>query len=67
MNLNLPNIFTIEKSDKKIANTIKDATKDKNQEIITLDSLQSVTRADIDAGESYLGAMSTNLTPSYFI
>lgn len=60
--LKLTHIFTIEKSDKNIANTIKDATKDKNQEIITLDSLQSVTRADIDAGESYLGAMSTNLT-----
>ena len=59
--LHLPVILTIEKSDHKIAETIRENTRDKNQKILTLDSLQSVSREDIEKGRNYLKAMEENL------
>ena len=59
--LGLNAVLTIEKSDKKIAKTIIDNTKNKKQEILELDSLQSLTQKEIKAGKSYLGSMKNNL------
>ena len=54
-------ICQIESSDGKIAKTIKDNTKSKNQEILTLDSLQSTTGEQAKSGKTYLSAMQSNL------
>ncbi len=59
--LGLKAILTIERSDAKVAETIKNNTKTKDQEILTLDSLQSVTSSDIKAGTTYISAMENNL------
>lgn len=59
--LGLNAVLTIEKSDKKIAKTIINNTKNKNQEILELDSLQSLAQKEIKAGKSYLGSMKNNL------
>lgn len=55
--LGLKNIMVIETGDKKIAETIISNTKDKNQNILTLNSMQSVA----SEGETYLGVMQSNL------
>ena len=60
--LGLKSILTIEKSDDKIAKTIINNTKTKDQKILTLNSMQSVTTKDIEEGESYLSVMEGNLT-----
>ena len=59
--LRLPAIMQIETSDGSIAKTIRDNTEDKNQEILTLNSLQNITAKDIEAGVNYLGVMTDNL------
>lgn len=59
--LGLNAVLTIEKSDKKIAKTIVSNTKAKNQAILEMDSLQSVTQKDIKGGRTYLSAMKKNL------
>lgn len=59
--LSLKTILTIEKSDRKIANTIKESSTSKDQQILTLDSMQSTTSGDVDSGASYLGIMESNL------
>lgn len=59
--LGLKNIMTIEKSDQKIAKAIVENTKDKNQKILTLDSMQSATLDDVKAGTTYLSVMEDNL------
>lgn len=59
--LGLKNIMTIENSDQKIAKTIRDNTKDKNQEILSLDSMQSTTSEDVKNGTTYLSVMENNL------
>lgn len=59
--LSLPVILTIENSDAKIANTIRENTKSKDQEILVMDSLQSVSAEDIENGKTYLGTMADNL------
>ena len=55
--LGLNAVLTIEKSDKKIARTVVDSTKNKNQQILEMDSLQSITTKEIKAGRNYLSAM----------
>ena len=57
----LNNILVIENSDQKIANTIQQNTQEKNQKILVLDSMQSVTEKNIADGETYLGVMQKNL------
>ena len=59
--LGLKNVMTIEKSDQKIAKTIIENTKDKNQNILTLDSMQSTTSEDVANGTTYLSVMEKNL------
>ncbi|MDE7268823.1 MAG: metal ABC transporter substrate-binding protein [Lachnospiraceae bacterium] len=59
--LGLGVILTIENSDRRIAEVIKQNTRDQNQEILILNSLQSVTAKDIDNGFTYLKAMRDNL------
>ena len=59
--LDLPAICTIEKSDQKIAETVRDNTKTKDQDIVPMDSLQSVTSSDVEAGATYYDKMADNL------
>lgn len=56
-----PNIMVIENSDQAIAKTVSQTSKDKNHKILVLDSIQSVTKASIDTGYTYLSAMQSNL------
>ncbi|MBO7104433.1 MAG: zinc ABC transporter substrate-binding protein [Fibrobacter sp.] len=60
--LSLPAIFTIEGGNGKIARTILEASKkSKNAEILTLNSMQSVTDAQMKDGLDYLSIMQSNL------
>ena len=59
--LGLNAVLTIEKSDKKIAKTVVSNTKSKNQKILEMDSLQSITKKEIKAGRNYLSAMEKNI------
>ena len=54
-------IMTIEGNNHKIAQTIAQNTKNKNQKILTLDSMQSVTSKDVKSGADYLAIMEKNL------
>ncbi len=54
-------VLICESSDGAIADAVIKATKNKNAKVLTLNSLQSVTQADIDAGTSYLSLMRDNL------
>lgn len=58
--LNLKSVFVIENSDQKIAKTVIDNTKNKDAEILVLDSMQSVTEKDIENGKTYKGIMEEN-------
>lgn len=51
-------ILKLESSNGSIANTIKQNTNNKNQEILTLDSMQSTT---LKSGKTYLSIMEDNL------
>lgn len=59
--LNLHTILTIEGSDQKIAKTISENTSSKDQKIMVLDSMQSVTSKDVKDGASYFSVMEKNL------
>ncbi|MCR5605548.1 MAG: metal ABC transporter substrate-binding protein [Treponema sp.] len=59
--LSLAHTFTIENSDNKIANTVINTTKNKNADILMLDSLQSTTDSEIKDGKTYIGTMKQNL------
>jgi zinc transport system substrate-binding protein len=59
--LGLPVVFSIDGSDQKIARVIAENTIAKNAEVRVLDSMQSVSAADIEAGENYLSIMERNL------
>ena len=59
--LNLHTILTIEGSDQKIAKTISENTSSKDQKIMVLDSMQSVTSKDVSGGENYYSVMEKNL------
>lgn len=59
--LHLDTVFTLENSDKSIAEALIRNTNDKNQTIAELDSMQSVTADKADDGASYLGIMQKNL------
>ena len=51
---------TIESSDGSIARTIIENTKDKNQQIAVLNSIQSVTADQVKSGTTYLSLMQQN-------
>ena len=59
--LNLPAVLTIEGTKHKIAETIVSNTKRKNQQVLSLDSMQSVTADGIKNGVTYLSVMEKNL------
>ena len=59
--LSLPAVLTIEQPKARIAETIVGATKNKNQKILAMNSLQSVTSQGVRAGVTYLSAMEENL------
>lgn len=59
--LNLHAIMTIEGDNHKIAQTIADTATASDIEILTMDSMQSVTSKDVDAGATYLKIMEDNL------
>ena len=59
--LGLKDIMAIENSNQKIAKTIIENTKEKNQKILTLDSMQSTTSDDVKNGTTYLSVMEKNL------
>ncbi len=54
-------ILALEGENHRIAETVRAATKARDQKIVVFDSLQSVTSARVKAGETYLGAMRRNL------
>jgi len=60
--LGLNCIIKIEGSNNNIAETIKNNTTSKNQTILTVNSLQSVTSADVKNGVTYISVMNENLT-----
>ena len=60
--LALPAIFTIDGSNGKIARAILDASKkSKEAQVLTLNSMQSVTDAQMQSGVDYLSMMQENL------
>lgn len=59
--LALPCVLTIEGKQHKIAETIVQNTKAKNQPILTMDSMQATTSEDAANGTTYLGVMENNL------
>ncbi|MBO4882544.1 MAG: zinc ABC transporter substrate-binding protein [Lachnospiraceae bacterium] len=59
--LGLKCVLTIEGKDHSIAETIVQNTESKDQKVLTLDSMQSVTSNDIAAGVTYLSVMNSNL------
>ena len=59
--LGLPVILTIEGTEHKLAETIKNNTKTKDQKLLSLNSMQSTNSKDIEAGASYISIMKENL------
>ena len=59
--LKLNNVLVIENSDQKIAKKIVETTKAKDQKIVEMNSMQSVTADQITDGATYLGIMEDNL------
>lgn len=60
--LRLPCVLTIEGTQHKIAETIVQNTAQKNQQVLTMDSMQAVTANDAASGVSYLSIMEKNLS-----
>ena len=60
--LGLPCVLTIEGTQHKIAETVVQDTAQKNQQILTMDSMQAVTANDASSGVSYLSIMQPNLS-----
>lgn len=59
--LALPAVVVLENTDLALAQTVIATTKEKNADIVTMDSLQSVSREDIRNGATYLDIMRNNL------
>lgn len=59
--LGLSDVLTIEGKNHKIAKTVVDNTKNKDQKVLTMDSMQSTTSKDVKDGATYLGIMEKNL------
>ena len=59
--LKLPVVFVIENSDGKVAKAVVENTNTRDQKILTLNSMQSVTLDEINAGTTYLSIMKENL------
>ena len=59
--LGVTTVLTIENPKHKIAQTVVKNTKEKNQKILALNSMQSVTSDDVKSGATYLNVMQSNL------
>lgn len=59
--LGLNTIMVTESADQSIAKAIINNTTGKNQKILALDAMQSVTAADVQAGITYISIMEDNL------
>jgi zinc transport system substrate-binding protein len=59
--LKLPAVLTIEGRQHKLAQTIVENTKAKNQKVLTLNSMQAATEEEIKNGITYLAVMEQNL------
>ncbi len=59
--LGLNSVLTIEGEDHRIAETIVENTQSKDQQILTMDSMQSTTSSDVEGGTTYLSIMESNL------
>lgn len=59
--LNLPVILTIEGKSHRIAETVVAGSKNKNQKILSLNSLQASSKKDFTNGKDYLSVMYANL------
>ena len=60
--LGLPCVLTIEGAQHKIAETIVQNIAEKNQKVLTMDSMQSTTSEDVANGTTYLSVMEQNLS-----
>ena len=58
---NLRNIMVTESSDQSIARTVIDSSSAGDQNILVLDSMQSVTADDVQSGVTYISIMQNNL------
>ena len=58
---NVNYIAVTESSDKALANTVISSTNSKNQKIITLNSMQSITKKQIENGTTYISIMQDNI------
>ena len=59
--LGLKYVLTVDGSDGKVAQAIINVTESRDQEILELNSMQTVSKGDIEAGETYIGVMKANL------
>lgn len=59
--LGLSSVLTLEGTDHKIAETVVSTTSAKSARILSMDSMQSTTSADVKNGASYLSIMEQNL------
>ncbi|MBP3620282.1 MAG: zinc ABC transporter substrate-binding protein [Lachnospiraceae bacterium] len=59
--LELPAVLVVEGSTTDLAKTVVESTKAKDYPILVMDSLQTVTKADMDGGKNYLDTMKSNL------
>ena len=59
--LKLQVVLTIENSDQKVAKAVIENTNTKDQKILTLNSMQSVTAQNVEEGTTYLSIMENNL------
>ncbi|MBR3018762.1 MAG: zinc ABC transporter substrate-binding protein [Clostridia bacterium] len=60
--LSLPAVMTIEGTDHRIAETVVQNTRAKDQKILTMDSMQATTAKDAENGTTYLSIMEKNLS-----
>jgi len=59
--LGLKSIMVTESSDQSIAKTVINNTTEKNQQILVMNAMQSVTKSDVQNGTTYLSVMESNL------
>jgi zinc transport system substrate-binding protein len=60
--LGLNAVSVIDGSDKRLAHVIIENSDNKDSQIVVFDSMQSVSKSDIEKGVTYLSAMKNNLT-----
>ena len=59
--LGLDFVIVTDRTSDRLARVIIENTQTKDQQILRMNSLQSISRKDIDSGVSYLSAMEENL------